>query len=194
MCQVHNLPFEEQTNSFLLMFGQVIHIFEETKISFQNVIGDVYCPPCPDEKCVYLSTNKNSNFFDSKKRKTALTCFIFVLRTKNRQLFWLVVMVLIVLQEKRVATMNKDFHPQFWRDFFATHNQAHTKLGQKTQKSFHWRHYRVDSQLVDTVTKSSFPFTIYTLSVYGKATWISQSPTAGLSGFSTLDQIHLLRL
>ena len=45
------------------------YIFEETKKSIQDVIGYVYCPTCPKEKCVYLPVNKISSFYDSKKCK-----------------------------------------------------------------------------------------------------------------------------
>ena len=44
VCQVHNFPFEDQTNSFFLSPGQVVYIFEETPKSVQDVVGDVYCP------------------------------------------------------------------------------------------------------------------------------------------------------
>ena len=44
VCQVRNIPFEEQTNSFFLSFGQGVYIFEESPKSIQDVIGDVYCP------------------------------------------------------------------------------------------------------------------------------------------------------
>ena len=44
VCQVHNIPFENQTNSFFLSLGQRVYIFEESPKSFQDVIGDVYCP------------------------------------------------------------------------------------------------------------------------------------------------------
>ena len=44
MCQVRNIPSEDQTNSFFLSLGQGINIFEETPKSIQDVIGDVYCP------------------------------------------------------------------------------------------------------------------------------------------------------
>ena len=33
-------------------------------------IGDVYCPTCGNDKCVYLSTKKTSSFNDCKKCKT----------------------------------------------------------------------------------------------------------------------------
>ena len=44
VCQVRNIPFEEQFNSFFLSFGQGVYIFEESPKSIQDVIGDVYCP------------------------------------------------------------------------------------------------------------------------------------------------------
>ena len=57
VCQVRNIPFEDQTNSFFLSLGQRVYIFEETPKSFQDVIGDVYCPGkyCSNrEKCESL--------------------------------------------------------------------------------------------------------------------------------------------
>ena len=44
VCQVRNIPFEEQINSFFVSLGQVVYIFEERPKSIQELIGDVYCP------------------------------------------------------------------------------------------------------------------------------------------------------
>ena len=44
VCQVRNVLFEDQTNSFFLSFGLGVYIFEESPKSIQDVIGDVYCP------------------------------------------------------------------------------------------------------------------------------------------------------
>ena len=44
VCQVRNIPFEEQINSFFLSLGQEVYIYEERPKSVQEVIGDVYCP------------------------------------------------------------------------------------------------------------------------------------------------------
>ena len=44
VCQVRNIPFEDQTNSFFLSFGAGVYIFEESVKTIQDVIGDVYCP------------------------------------------------------------------------------------------------------------------------------------------------------
>ena len=35
----------------------------------REIVGDVYCPTCRNEKCVYLSTNKTTSFYDCKKCK-----------------------------------------------------------------------------------------------------------------------------
>ena len=35
----------------------------------RETIGDVYCPTCRNEKCIYISTNKTTSFYDCKKCK-----------------------------------------------------------------------------------------------------------------------------
>ena len=57
VCQVHNIPFEDQTNAFLLSLGQGVYIFEESPKSIQDANGDVCCPGkyCSNrEKCESL--------------------------------------------------------------------------------------------------------------------------------------------
>ena len=44
VCQVRNIPFEEQINSFFLSLSPGVYIFEERPKSVQDVIGDVFCP------------------------------------------------------------------------------------------------------------------------------------------------------
>ena len=44
VCQVLNIPFVGQTNSFFLLLGQRVYIFEESPKSVQDDIGDLYCP------------------------------------------------------------------------------------------------------------------------------------------------------
>ena len=54
VCQLRNIPFEDQRNSFFLSLGQGVYIFEESPKPVQDVIGDVYCPGkyCSNrEKC-----------------------------------------------------------------------------------------------------------------------------------------------
>ena len=44
LCQVRNISFKEQRNSFFLSLGQGVYIFEESPKSVEDVIGDFYCP------------------------------------------------------------------------------------------------------------------------------------------------------
>ena len=44
VCQMRNIPFEGQPNSFFLSLGQGVGIFEESPKSVQAVNGNVYCP------------------------------------------------------------------------------------------------------------------------------------------------------
>ena len=38
VCQVRNIPFEDQTNSFFLSFGAGVYLFEESAKAIQDVI------------------------------------------------------------------------------------------------------------------------------------------------------------
>ena len=44
LCQLRNIPLEDQKNSFFLSLGQGVYIFEESPKTVQDVIGDVFCP------------------------------------------------------------------------------------------------------------------------------------------------------
>ena len=45
--------------------------YRKIELCVDNIktIGDVYCPTCRNENCVYLSTNKTTSFYDCKKCK-----------------------------------------------------------------------------------------------------------------------------
>ena len=49
VCQVRNIPLEDQTNSFFLSFGPGFWVFKENPKLFQDVTWDVYCP---DKYCL----------------------------------------------------------------------------------------------------------------------------------------------
>ena len=83
VCQVSNIPFEDQINSFFLSLGQGVYIFKERLKSVQEVIGDVYCPTCRNEKCVYISTNKTTSFYDCKKCKAC--CHVLNIPFKDQK-------------------------------------------------------------------------------------------------------------
>ena len=49
----------------------------------RETIGDVYCPTCRNEKCVYLSSNKTTSFYDCKKCKAC--CHVLNIPFKDRK-------------------------------------------------------------------------------------------------------------
>ena len=118
----------------------------------RETIGDVYCPTCRNEKCVYNWTNKTTIFYDCIKCRTCSTFWVFLLRTKNRQCYCLAVTVRIVLQEIRVATTKKKSHLHFWRNFSANHNQAHPNLIQKRLRWVQIWKKRIRFLLVDDLS------------------------------------------
>ena len=72
----------------------------------------------------------------------------------------LVVMVHVVLQERRVANLKKEIHFHFRTIASANHNQAHPSLYQEGQKSFHlWHNCR--PPLVDTVNQEFLSVLIF---------------------------------
>ena len=301
VCQVRNIPFEDQTNSFILSLGQGVFLFEENAKSVQDVIGDVYCPGkyCLNrEKCEsiggYVTTPRSSygcgncgawlffrkipfalqehvkttktdktpffcwkrcyptnNYYlmshfnqpnierknyvwttkyervsemcfvrhvemksvftfrpikrlvstTVKSAKPAATFWIFLLRTKNRQLCCSAVTVPIGLQERRVATREKKNHLQFWRNISANHNQANPNPHQKRlEESKHGINVSVSYWLMIWAIyyffKSFYSTSIYRQPVNLQSThrklWSSQSPTTESSGLSILVQTLLL--
>ena len=49
----------------------------------QKTIGDVFCPTSRTEKCVYISTNKTTSFYDCKNCKAC--CHILNIPFKDRK-------------------------------------------------------------------------------------------------------------
>ena len=49
----------------------------------QETVGDVYCPTCRTEKCLYLSTNKTDNFIVCRKCKACSHVLYIPLRDQK---------------------------------------------------------------------------------------------------------------
>ena len=49
----------------------------------RETIGDVYCSTCRNEKCVYLSSNKTTSFYDCKKCKAC--CHVLNIPFKDQK-------------------------------------------------------------------------------------------------------------
>ena len=74
----------------------------------KETVRDMYYPTCRIEKCVYNSTKKRLVSTTVIRAKPAVTFRKFLLRTKNRQLCCLVVVVYITVQERRVEPTEKE--------------------------------------------------------------------------------------
>ena len=187
---MHSSLILGRTIAFLNL-GQVIHFFEEMKISIEGVIGDVYSLACPNENCVYLSTNKNSNFHFCKKCRACSHALEFPSFKEQKPTFsCLEVMVHIALQQNESWLRKKT--SSIFEEVYPPITIKHTRTWARKSKNhsiygiivsiLHW---------LIQITKKSFPFAFCTLSVYCKATWFSLSLTAVMSGVSTLDHIQL---
>ena len=89
-----------------------------------------------------------------------------------------------------VVTTKSQNNLPFKGNFSANRNSAQPNLRQK-RKKIHLRHNRSNSILVDAISQK---ISCYTVSVYSKATWISQSLATPLSSILSLDRIHSLCL
>ena len=49
----------------------------------RETVGDVYCPTCRNEKCVFVSTNKTTTFYDCKECKTC--CHVLNIPLKDQK-------------------------------------------------------------------------------------------------------------
>ena len=62
--------------------------YEKNELCVDNkvreTIGDVYCPTCRNEKCVYISTNETTSFYDCKKHKAC--CHVLNIPFKDQKL------------------------------------------------------------------------------------------------------------
>ena len=59
------------------------HRNKEMWVGNVKTIGNVYCPTCRNEKCVYLSTNKTTSFYDCKKCKAC--CHVLNIPCKDQK-------------------------------------------------------------------------------------------------------------
>ena len=140
----------------------------------RETIGDVYCPTCRNEKCVYISTKKTTNSYDSKNAKPAATFLVFLLRTKNQQLGCLALMEHIVLPERRVVITKKKNHLHFWRNFSANHSQAHPNLTQKRTNWVQIWNKRIHFLLADDLSDIFiFPIIFFNFNLQSTATQLT---------------------
>ena len=72
-----------------------------------ETIGDVCCPTCRNEKCVYLPTNETSSFHNCRKCKACSHLLNVPFKDQKPTIMLFGVMVHNALQGKRVVVFEK---------------------------------------------------------------------------------------
>ena len=164
--------------------------FVDNKV--QETIGDVFCPICRNEKCVYISTNKTTSFCDCKKCKACCHVLNIPIMDQNPTIMSFGGDGTPCFARKTSRDYEKEKPFPFPKKFSANHNQPLSNLNQKGQKLFHLWHNRVGTLLVDTVKPKLHLHShfIHFQSTLKQHDFLSQSATTVLSGLSTLVQIQ----
>ena len=130
-----------------------------------------------------------------RSAKPAVMFWIFLLRTKNQQLccFWRWWYTLLC--KKAESRLRERYTISTFEEISPPITIKHTRTWPKKGKNHSlWGPIVSTAHWLIQLTKKSFTFSFYTLSVYSKATHFSQSPTAILKSLSILDQIQWLWL
>ena len=155
----------------------------------------MYCPTCRIEKCVYISTNKTTIFYDCKKCKAC--CHVLSIPFKDQKSTFMLFggdgthcfiwkTSCDYEKEKPSPFLNK-----FLRDSDPSTSEPEPKRAEVISYSIYGIIVSTPQWLIQ-LTKTSITISFYTLSVFIKAAWFSQSPKTVLSVLSTLDQIQWL--
>ena len=97
----------------------------------QETIGDMYCPTRRNEKCVYISTNKTTSFYDCKKCKACCHVFNIAFKDQKRTIMLFGIDGTYCFARKTGRDYEKEKPSPFLRNFSTNHNQAHRNLNQK---------------------------------------------------------------
>ena len=100
----------------------------------RETIGDVCCPTCRNEKCVYISSNKTTRFYDFEKCKACCNVLDILFKDQKPTIMLFRGDGTHCFAKKTSRDYEKDNHLHFWRNFWANHNQRHPNLSQKRLK------------------------------------------------------------
>ena len=110
----------------------------------QETIGDVYCPICRNEECVYILPNKTSNFYDCKKCKSC--CHVLNNPFTGRK-----PRISLIASDGThcfARKASRDYEKEKPSPLLKKSLRQHPNLNQSRQKLFHLWHNRVDNPLV----------------------------------------------
>ena len=169
----------------------------------RETIGDVYCPTCRNEKCVYLSTKKTTSFYDCKKCKACCHVLNIPFRDQKPTILLFGVDGTHCFARKTSRDYEKEKPSPFWRNFSANQSHAHTNLNQKRVNRVQIWNKRICFLLANDLSNIfvfsndfiQFQSTVNQSNLhptYTKSSWSSQSPLTKSSALSILDPALLL--
>ena len=107
----------------------------EKKMCVDNIvretIGVVYCPTWRNGKCVYISTNKMTSFYDCKKCKACCNVLNIPFKDQKPTIILFGGDGTHCFARKTTRDYGEEKPSHCWSNFCANHNQAHTNLNQK---------------------------------------------------------------
>ena len=113
----------------------------------RETIGDVYCPTCRKEKCVYISTNETTSFYDCKKCKACCNVLNIPLKDQKPTFMFLVVTVPIVYTSRDYEKPSP-----FLKKFLCQSHPSTSELNQKRLKRVQIWNKRLRFLLVDDLS------------------------------------------
>ena len=149
--------------------------FRKKELSVDNkvreTIGDVYCPTCRNEKCVYISTNKTTSFYDCKECKAFCNVLNFAFKDQEPTIMLFGGDGTYCFARKRSRDYKKEKLSPFLKKFSANHNQAHPNLNQKRLKRVQIWNKRIRFLLADDLSDiSTFQIILFNFNLQSTAT------------------------
>ena len=191
-----NISSEKQTKSFFFGVDQGVFNLEETQKLIQDIIGEIYCPGrySSQQKCAFFHTCTTEDESCYNYLQSKACCHVLNMPFRDHKptisLFGVDGTFCHINNKGRDYKKEKPFlFGELSRPMTISYTQTCTKKGKKLciyiviVSIHHW---------LTQLTKYSFTFPFYTLSVRSQAIGFSQSPTTVLSNLSTLDKIQLL--
>ena len=171
VCQVRNIPFEDQTNSFLLSLGQGPYIIEENPKSIQDVFGDVYCP---GENCLNREKCKSIDGYVTNPRS--------IYGCDNCRAWFSDHKVLFTLQEHVKTTKKQTKHAFFLlKNCYTTNNcsiKSHSNQPTLERKNCAWTTSKLLEMCIVPHVKTKSVFTFQPIKRLVSTTVKSAKPAA----------------
>ena len=168
-----------------------------------KTIGDVYCPTCRSEKCVYISTIKTTSFYDYKKCKAC--CHVLNIPSEGPKptimlsggdgTHWFARKTSCDYEKEKPSPFFEEISPPITTKHIRTwtkKGKIKSKYGINVSVSYWLMIWATFSILKSFCSISLYSQPLLNLHPTYRKSWSSQSPTTEFSGLSILVPALLL--